>query len=493
MSLGFASRIARVLVLGAVLACASLASPPAQAQSDDVKQRAREHFDRGLRLFDQSDDKGALAEFRAAYELVPHPSVLYSIGLVYASLGRPVEAVDSLERLLAQSPRLAPEQLERAKATLAAEQAKVGSLNVTTNVPATVELDGVDGGKTPLAKPLRVASGIRLVSVVAPGHVPIRREVSVAGGQLVTLSLELQKSEQDLAQFDLSIDVPDAEVLVDGERIGKSPLPASLALLPGRRAVEVRRPGYRPFRQTLDVTPGSRGRLAVALEADEAEVARSGGTLSLDPSEEQTVAFLDGKPQTGHGPFRLAPGRHRLRIEKGEFFPIDREVTIESGRHTVLKVAIHPTPEKRAKYVDAATSHRTTSWIVTGAGAAVAAGVGGVFIWQYAKMNNEDDAYWEKKAECETYTNASPQRIQCVREADGRLEKYSNTRTKVWIYGGIAGAGLVVTGVGLSMLLSGDDPHRYDLKPESDVFGKLRLSPVATPRGDVGLWATGTF
>jgi len=485
--------------MGGILRCvvaavALFVVTPAFAQSADVRQRAREHFDRGLRLFDQSDDKGALAEFLAAYELIPHPSVLYSIGLVYASLGRPVNAVDSLERLLAQNPKLTADQIERAKSTLAAEKAKIGLLSVTTNVPATVEVDGVDAGQTPLAQPLRVPTGIRLVSVLAPGHVPVRREISVASGQAVTLALELQKSEQELAQIDLSVDVIDADVVVDGSRIGRSPLPTALALAPGRRVLEVRRAGYRPFRQTLDLVAGGHGRVSAHLEPDEGEILRSGGSLTFVPSEEQAVAFVDGKPASGLGPIRLAPGRHHVRIERSEFFPVERDVFVQRGRSATMKIALEPTPEKRAAYVDSATSRRTWSWITIGVGAAVTTAGGALFLVNLPKKNDAVDAAEAKKAECQPLEGtATPEADRCRSDLRILLDDRNElvTRQNIFLTG--LGVGVATTAVGLTLLLTGDDPHRFDLKPESDVFGKLRLSPVATPRGDMGLFMSGAF
>ena len=80
-----------------------LLAPPVTASAasgTDARAEARERFDRGLRLFDEGDSAGALAEFKRAHELVPNQLVLFNIGLVYAALARPVEATDALDRVL---------------------------------------------------------------------------------------------------------------------------------------------------------------------------------------------------------------------------------------------------------------------------------------------------------------------------------------------------------------------------------------------------------
>jgi Flp pilus assembly protein TadD len=64
------------------------AAPPSAvlAQSSDsseaARHEARERFDRGLELFNDGDNPGALAEFKRAFELIPNSVVLYNIGLV---------------------------------------------------------------------------------------------------------------------------------------------------------------------------------------------------------------------------------------------------------------------------------------------------------------------------------------------------------------------------------------------------------------------------
>src|ERR1700727_2890609 len=91
-------------LLAATVPGAALAQAP--AASEAVRQEARERFDRGLRLFNDGDNPGALAEFKRAFELIPNPLVLYNIGLVYSAMGRPVEAVDALDKVIASADAL---------------------------------------------------------------------------------------------------------------------------------------------------------------------------------------------------------------------------------------------------------------------------------------------------------------------------------------------------------------------------------------------------
>src|SRR5882672_2252826 len=77
------------------------AGADAKKPDDAKKAEASHRFDRGLELFDQGDNSGALAEFKRTYEILPNAVVLYNIGLVYAAMARPVDAVDALEPAVA--------------------------------------------------------------------------------------------------------------------------------------------------------------------------------------------------------------------------------------------------------------------------------------------------------------------------------------------------------------------------------------------------------
>jgi tetratricopeptide (TPR) repeat protein len=70
------------------------------AALDSARNEARERFSRGLNLFENGDNGGALAEFKRANELIPNRLVLFNIGLVYAAMDRPLEAAGTLEKVI---------------------------------------------------------------------------------------------------------------------------------------------------------------------------------------------------------------------------------------------------------------------------------------------------------------------------------------------------------------------------------------------------------
>src|SRR5688572_23037483 len=161
------------------------------APADPVRTEARERYERGKQLYEEHDYAGALAEFVRAQQLIPSPVTLLNIGRVYAAMNRPVDAVVALEKVLASPGALKPDQVALAARTRDEQKKRVGRLAVTTNVPANLEIDGLPVGKTPLSEPLRVASGAHIVTALAAGYLPARKEITIAGDTSGELKFDL--------------------------------------------------------------------------------------------------------------------------------------------------------------------------------------------------------------------------------------------------------------------------------------------------------------
>src|SRR3569833_3054748 len=152
-----------VLALVAFVSIVGVDAAPAPAEP--AKAEARERCDRGLGLFEKGDNAAALAEFKRAYELIPNPVVLYNMGLVYAAMNRPVEAAETLDRYLNQAGEKASAEQRRHATQVRDEQAsRVARVMVVTAHPATIEVDGVEAGRTPMTEPLRLPSGARTLA-----------------------------------------------------------------------------------------------------------------------------------------------------------------------------------------------------------------------------------------------------------------------------------------------------------------------------------------
>jgi hypothetical protein len=353
------------------------AQPPAAGPSPAVKAEARERFDTGLHLFEKGENAGALAEFKRAYQLIPNPVVIYNMGLVYAAMNRPVDAYDALTQFLGEinAGTAVAEQKKHAEEVRAEQEKRIAQLVVLTDHPATVEVDGIEVGHTPLAKPIRVGSGSHVVAVEAPGFLGSRREVTLAGQLTETIAMAMQPTDTRMAQLVVTAAVPGAEVVINGKRVGATPLPASVAVPPGKTSVELQRAGYVTATQTIALDEGARGELTFTLEEDPAAPASVKGRLVLTSSEAGSEVTVDGGPRRAlAGPISLPVGPHHVRVEKLGFEVAERSVEVVNGQDASLVVKLAPTSETAAQLDDARQTKRTVGWSLAIGGLALVAG-----------------------------------------------------------------------------------------------------------------------
>jgi hypothetical protein len=498
----FSSRRGRLvlpIVLATLSATSARAAAPvapaaAPAPTSQAKAEARERFDRGVRLFEQGDNASALAEFKRANELVPNPLVLYNMGLVYAAMGRPVESVDALTAFLAQAPNAKREQRRHAEEVQKQQSERIARLAVKTETLATVEIDGVEVGHTPLAEPIRLPSGTHVVTVQAPGFLPTRKEVTLAGQVSETLSITLLPAESRMAQLVITSVPGGAEVLVNGARMGTTPLPASVAVPPGLARVEVRRSGYLPAERTITLGEGARGELAFSLVEDPRAPATSLGLLRLSLREPDSEIFVDGVARK-QATLRLPEGPHDLRVTHNGFETYQRTVNVTAGGETPLSLALSPTAETREQYESGVRTRRVVGWTLLGAGAAIAIAGGAYGI---AKLGDVKDARSnldkvladEANPGNKCYIN-NPEYLayQCDVPHTAAQNQVDSAvlRRNLGFVG--AGVGLVAAGLGTYLLLASGDPNRY----RTPLGVAITDGTVWTDGRAAGLALTGAF
>jgi tetratricopeptide (TPR) repeat protein len=485
-----------------VLAAALLA-PTVQVRAAEpdrnARSEAKERFARGLHLFENGDNGGALAEFERAYQLVPNRLVLYNIALVYVSMGKPVEASQRLDQVLADPGPLKPEYLARAKAAKEEQQRRIGQLDVKVNVPATIEIDGLRAGDAPLPAPLLVAAGEHIVGALAPGYLPVRQPVTVAGQARVDLVFTLQPTEAKLAHVTIHCPLPGAEVRVDGVPLGKTPFAASVSVLPGQRVFELLRPGYLSARRELSLSDGAQGEVSF----DPDEDARAGaprGRLRVAAGEGEVLLTIDGRAR---GVYRQAievpAGPHVVKLERAGFEPLERLTDVPPGSEAEVKVSLRPTVETRDAYVSRARAHRRWAIAALVSGALVAGGSAVLALWSNGKLPGAEDHLAQVQQEavfrgggpCDrSYALTDPQIQDCdqqMADAQSNVDKYKNLRLG-GIIGGAAGAALL--GVGVVLLLTSPDPGRYD---REESFAATLVPVLSAGPDGASLWLRGRF
>ena len=158
-----------------------------------------------------------------------------------------------------------------------AAQTDAGLLIHSTPAGASVIIDGVERGTTPLAV-RGLELGTRRVGVSRPGYQSAERQVTLTAQRpsrtldvdLVAVARVAPRAARPApvaTSGSLVVDSRPAGALVtiDGRPSGSTPVTLT-AVAPGRHTVRIERPGYRTVTTTVDVKAGERARVAARLE-----------------------------------------------------------------------------------------------------------------------------------------------------------------------------------------------------------------------------------
>lgn len=181
------TRLSRVRVrAAALLGALTLSLVASSASAQEQEREANTHFQRAVQLYAETDYRAALVEFKRAYEIAPHVTVLYNIGQAYYQLQNYAEALTTFERFLAEGGTTHRADVESAVAVL---KTRVGRIDVTTAGPGwEITIDDEARGTSPLAKPIAVSLGRRRVTATKAGEAPQVRTVDVVAGDTVAVA-----------------------------------------------------------------------------------------------------------------------------------------------------------------------------------------------------------------------------------------------------------------------------------------------------------------
>jgi hypothetical protein len=323
------------------------------------------------------------------------------------------------------------------------------------------------------------------VTAVAAGHAPASKVVQVPAGGQAQLRLELVPIGGKLAHLQVHSPVPDAEVLVDGQVQGRTPLPGSLSVTPGRHEVRMRRAGYREARRDVAVDEGATAELE--LDADEAPQSGAWGRVHLALSEPDADVSVNGRrrPDFRAG-LKLPEGAHRLEVKRAGFFTLERDITVSADREITVPLTLDATEETRTDHARRASGQRARGWITLGAGAVVAAGGAAVYFANRSALDGAQAEHDEVAAMLRPggacYVDFDV--AACAARTSHANDRLSRAEGWRWVGPAVAGVGLAAAVTGAVLLLIADDPHKYDA-------GHVDLAwrPVIGP-GSVGVSTT---
>ncbi len=158
--------------------------------------QARTHFERAVALYEEDDYRAALIEFNRAYSLAPSFQVLFNIGQSHYQLRDYANALESLERYLAEGGDKVPrDRRSQVDGELDELRGRVARLAVTANVDgAELLLDDAPLGRSPLpesAKSTLVSAGRHTVRAQKNGYATDVKTVDIAGGDEAHVAFEL--------------------------------------------------------------------------------------------------------------------------------------------------------------------------------------------------------------------------------------------------------------------------------------------------------------
>lgn len=165
------------------------AANPEQAEAD-------RHFRNGVTLYKEDKFAEALAEFERAYEIAPHPLVLYNIAGCHRELSNYAESVKYSQRFLEEGKGIVSKsRLATAQTELEAVLARIARVTVTVEGAEGSELlvDGVSIGTFPLDMPLILPPGEHRLLVRAEGYRDAERTMRLASGDELDVALTLAK------------------------------------------------------------------------------------------------------------------------------------------------------------------------------------------------------------------------------------------------------------------------------------------------------------
>lgn len=176
----------------------STASPaePSQQARDEAQRR----FAQGKELYEENDFRGALNEFKRAWQLAPNFRLLYTIAQVQFQLQDYAAALRSFEQYLAEGGAEIPET-RRAEVQKELERlaARVARIEISTNLEgAVITVDDVEVGTAPLREPVLVSAGRRRITATR-GRATASRVVDFAGGDSSRIVLDLAEPAPSVA------------------------------------------------------------------------------------------------------------------------------------------------------------------------------------------------------------------------------------------------------------------------------------------------------
>jgi tetratricopeptide (TPR) repeat protein len=230
----------------------------AVAQPADTRAQAKRAFGRAQAAEARKDWRTAISEYLTAYDLSPHPDVLFNVAADYERLEQLRDAVTYYRRYLDEKNDA--EDHAKVEKLIAALKRRPGPVAITTVPPgARIFVDGTPSGAAPLTLEL---GGAHTITAELDGR-RAERTITVEYAEPAQVELALPAAAGVLV---VTSNIAGARVLVDGDDVGATPFRGDLAA--GAHVVVITATGYAASTQSATIANGQTVQLAAELVAD---------------------------------------------------------------------------------------------------------------------------------------------------------------------------------------------------------------------------------
>jgi len=182
----------------------------AAAQSSTAALEAKSLFEQGVAQSEQAHWAEAAELFERSCRLVERPATVLNLVFVYEQLDDPIALVRSVQRLIAiTDPERHLAERKRALEAEARAYPRIAQLRLALSPPEAVLT--VDRGPPLHARDPHVvllSEGEHVLTVVAPGYLPVSHTVRASAGTSAELTLQLARSDDTSATLPLALKLP---------------------------------------------------------------------------------------------------------------------------------------------------------------------------------------------------------------------------------------------------------------------------------------------
>jgi hypothetical protein len=204
---------------------------------------------------------------------------------------------------------------------------------------ANVFLDGQAQGRAPVL--LTTDPGRHLVELKKDDFETFSTWVDAKENEKVSLTPVLKPvAKAKVGTLVVDADVPDAEVLLDGNKVAGTTPVFITDVIEGLHVVEVRKEPAVPWKQTVQVLAGTQAKVRAELKAT---IGGQGGVIRVLSNIAGAKVFLDGT-EMGSVPVDIKDvktGEHVLEVKAPGYQTREERVTVNAGQSTILKLDLN--------------------------------------------------------------------------------------------------------------------------------------------------------